>query len=221
MNGYPVNRSLPYFLSNSTNILPTHPTTSYPPAFSHSYINMQSKHLNTNPSRSHPPALPSIFKAYQDAIKQSKYLIQLVTLRLYHRSTITLPVSNFDYWKEIGHTVDTPLATEFCQRLLLGLSSFSWSHCVSQTCDIVPLFSNTSKGLHVTSFHLNHMTTQMKTQYQKNFGPVLPATTFLLLLTMSIGSLNTTVTFIPKKWVPYGICWWWLRMKSLGGQLIT
>lgn len=135
-----------------------------------------------------PPALPSIPTAYQDAIKASTHPIHSVTLRPCHGSPITLPAWVFDYWKEIGRAVDTrkrwkislawvreqstsPLAEEVCHRLLLGLSSFSWSHGAAYTCDITPLLSDSPVHSYLSGYHINKMIAQMRDQYREYHGP--------------------------------------------------
>src|SRR5258708_762968 len=97
-----------------------------------------------------PPALQSVSKAYQDAIKESKYPILSVTVEPQYGHPIVLPTWVFNYWVEIGHAVDIrrqwkialtwvhrhstiPQAVEVCQQLLLGLSSLSWSHEAAYT----------------------------------------------------------------------------------------
>jgi len=135
-----------------------------------------------------PPALPSIPKAYQDTIKVSKSPIQSITLKPHLGDPLTLPAWVFDYWTEIGRAVDTrkrwkvvltwvhkhsasPLATELCYRLLLGLSSFSWSQGAAYTCDITPLLSDSPIESYLSSFHIDHMNAQTRAQYQKHHGP--------------------------------------------------
>jgi hypothetical protein len=53
-----------------------------------------------------PPALPSILKAYQDAIKKSPHPVLSITLKLYYGDPVQLPVWVFDYWVEIECVVD-------------------------------------------------------------------------------------------------------------------
>ena len=135
-----------------------------------------------------PPALPSISKAYQDAIKKSKFSIHSVTLKPFPGDPITLPAWIFDYWREIGRAVDTrkrwkvaltwvsnhstsPSATELCYKLLLGLSSFSWSYGATYTCDITPLLSDSCTESYLSSFHIDHTIGRIKTQYEEYHGP--------------------------------------------------
>jgi hypothetical protein len=90
-----------------------------------------------------------------------------------------LPTWVFDYRAEIGRAVDaqkrwkvalvwvkkhstSPLATELCYRLLLGLSSFSWSQGAAYTCDITPLLSDSPVESYLTSFHIDHMSMQTR-----------------------------------------------------------
>ena len=134
-----------------------------------------------------PPALPSISKAYQDAIKKSKFPIHSVTLKPFPGDPITLPTWVFDYWREIKRAVDTrkrwkvaltwvsnhstsPSATPLCYRLLLGLSSFSWSHGATYSCDITPLLSDSCAESYLSSFHIDYTIGRMRTQYEEHYG---------------------------------------------------
>ncbi len=138
--------------------------------------------------RIRPPALPSVSKAYQDAIKNSKFPIHSVTLIPCDGNLITVPAWIFLYWTEIERVVHTrrrwkvvltwisnyftsPPATQLCHRLLLGLSSLSWSYGVAYTSDITPLFSNSSTESWLTSFHIDHANALTKAQYQELHGP--------------------------------------------------
>jgi len=135
-----------------------------------------------------PPALPSVSKAYQDAIKKSEHPILSVALQPQYGDPIVLPAWVFNYWVEIGHVVDirkwwkvalgwvkehatSPLATEHCQNILLGLSSFSWSHGAAYTCDIISLLSDSSVELYLNSFQIDHMIEQTKAQHEAQYGP--------------------------------------------------
>ena len=136
-----------------------------------------------------PPAHSSISKGYQDAIKNSKSPIHSITLKPYYGiSPITVPAWIFVYWTEIERAVNTrkrwkvalewvhkqsssPLATELCYRVLLGLASFSWSHGVAYTCDITPLFLDTTEKSYLSSFHIDHMNAQTRLQYERLHGP--------------------------------------------------
>lgn len=135
-----------------------------------------------------PPTMSSISKAYQDEIKKSKDPILSVTLIPCHGDQVILPVWVFNYWTEIGCVVKIrkqwkdalkwvqgystlPLATDLCYRLLLGLSSLSWSQAAAYTGDITPLLSNSSRGSYLSSYHIDHMVTQIGTQYKAQHGP--------------------------------------------------
>ena len=135
-----------------------------------------------------PPALQSFSKTYQDALKKSKYPILSVTLQPYHGDPIRLPAWIFGYWVEIRRVIDTrkqwkvaltwvqkysalPSAGELCYNLLLGLSSFSWSRGAAYTRDITSLLSNTPGEAYLSSFHIDHMIVQNKTQYEAQLGP--------------------------------------------------
>ena len=135
-----------------------------------------------------PPANPSLSKAYQDAIKTSKHPVLSITLRPHYGDPVRLPAWVFDYWTEIGHAVDSrkrwkvaltwirghsvsPMATELCYRLLLGLSSLSWSHGAAYTCDITPLLSSSSVESYLSSFHIDQAIAQTRAQYEKNHQP--------------------------------------------------
>ena len=89
----------------------------YPPSPSH-YILPSNLQLALHPDaiqafnhtsllRVVPPALPTVFKTYQDVIKNSGYPILSVTLQPYYGDSIRLPIWIFEYWVEIGHVVDT------------------------------------------------------------------------------------------------------------------
>ena len=64
-----------------------------------------------------------------------------------------------------------PSAAELGSNLLLALAVFSWSRGASYTADIVPLFSSSSKGAYLNTFHLDHMINWTRDQYQKKYGP--------------------------------------------------
>lgn len=132
-----------------------------------------------------PPALPSIPKAYQDAIKESKHPVLSITLKPYYGDPVRLPAWVFDYWTEIGCAVDIqkqwkvaltwvhghsvlPMATGLCYQLLLGLSSLSWSQGAAYTCDITPLLSDSPVESYLSSFHIDHVITQARAQYEKD-----------------------------------------------------
>ena len=64
----------------------------------------------------------------------------------------------------------TPPATELCQSLLLGLSSFSWSHGAAYTKDITPLLLDSSVESFLSSFHIDHMIGHIRTQHVEKYG---------------------------------------------------
>ena len=134
-----------------------------------------------------PPALPSVSKAYQDAIKESSHPILSATFYPYPGDPIKLPVWIFAYWAEIRRIVDTrkqwkvaltwvqkhttsPLAMELCYNLLLGLSSLSWSRGAAYTCDITPLLSDSSAESYLSSFHIDHIIAQTEAQYKAQYS---------------------------------------------------
>ena len=134
-----------------------------------------------------PPALPSIPKAYQDAIKRSQHPIHSVTLRPYYGDPVRLPAWVFDYWVEIGRAADIrkqwkvaltwvsgystlPVATGLCYQLLLGFSSLSWSHSAAYTGDITPLLSSSPVESYLSSFHIDYVIAQIKAQHGKTYG---------------------------------------------------
>ena len=57
-----------------------------------------------------------------------------------------------------------------CQSLLLGLSSFSWSHGAAHTKDITPLLLDSSVESFLSSFHIDHMIWPIKTQDVGKYG---------------------------------------------------
>jgi hypothetical protein len=135
-----------------------------------------------------PPAIPSISKAYQDAIKRSKYPILSVTLQPQFGDPITLPTWIFDYWVEIGRALDirrqwktaltwvqkhsTSLPVEeLCRDLLRGLSFFSWSRRAAYSGDILPLLSNSGLESYLNSFHIDHMIGQTRANFEREHGP--------------------------------------------------
>ena len=65
----------------------------------------------------------------------------------------------------------SPLATELCYRVLLGLASFSWPHDATYTFDITPLFLDTTEKSYLSSFHIDHMNAQIRLQYERLHGP--------------------------------------------------
>jgi hypothetical protein len=170
----------------------------YPPCESHYILPSNLKSLlHQDPIQSFdyhslltigPPALPSISKAYKRGIKKSKHPILSVTLTPSHGDSLRLPTWIFCYWTEIMRAMDirkqwkvaltwvqitsgSPLATEPCQALLLGLSSFSWSHGAAYTKDITRLLSNSSEESYLSSYHIDHMMSRAMTQYQEQHGP--------------------------------------------------
>jgi hypothetical protein len=54
---------------------------------------------------------------------------------------------------------------------LLSLSSLSWSHGTAYTSDITPLLLDSSVESYLNSFNIDHMITQTRAQYEKNYGP--------------------------------------------------
>ena len=135
-----------------------------------------------------PPALPSVTEAYQGMIKKSKNPTLSVTLQPQYGNPITLPVWIFDYWVEIRRAADIrkqwktaliwvqqqstmSLASEHCQDLLLGLSSFSWSHWAAYSHDITSLLANSSTKSFLNSFHIDHMVGQTRDQYKGQNKP--------------------------------------------------
>jgi hypothetical protein len=134
-----------------------------------------------------PPSLPIISQAYQDAIKNTKSPILSVTLQPQLTNPIIVPAWIFNYWREIERVVNIrkqwkvalawvkgystlPQAAELSQRLLLGLSSFSWSHGAAYTKDITPLLLDSSMDSFLNSFHIEHVIEQIKVQYQVQYG---------------------------------------------------
>ena len=134
------------------------------------------------------PPSSTILEAYQDAIKKSPYPIHSVSVQPCYGDLIRLPVWVFGYWVEIGRAVHlrkrwktalvwvqkqsvSPIAKELCHLILLALSSISWSRVGGYTCDIIPLFADSSRESYLTSFHIDHIISQTKAQYQKNLGP--------------------------------------------------
>ena len=135
-----------------------------------------------------PPALQSVFKAYQDAIKESDHPVLSVTVQPQYSHPIVLPTWVFSYWVEIGRAVDIrmqwkvaltwvyrhstiPQAAEVCQQLLLGLSSLSWSHGAAYTRDITSLLSSTSEESYLSSFHIDHMIGWTRDHYRAQHEP--------------------------------------------------
>ena len=135
-----------------------------------------------------PPALPTVPKAYQDAINKSVHPIGSVTLIPCDGDPVRLPVWVFDYWIEIGRAVDTrkqwkvsltwvqrhstsPSARELCYELLLGLCSFSWSQGAAYTHDITSLLSDTPEESYLSSFHIDHMIAWTRAQHKTQHGP--------------------------------------------------
>ena len=92
---------------SSTSILPIHPTTSYPPTSSQSYIKMESSHPTTNPSS---PLDPLLFPLSLRHIKMlSRDLNTPFNLSLLDPIMVIqwdCPVWVFDHWVEIGHAAD-------------------------------------------------------------------------------------------------------------------
>jgi hypothetical protein len=135
-----------------------------------------------------PPALPSVAKAYQDAIEKSQHPILSVTLLPHHGDPIVLPTWIFHYWTEIQCAIqirtrwkvaltwvskysNSPSTTNICNSLSLGLSSFSWSHGAAYTKDITSLLSSSPGESYLTSFHIDHMMSRVKAQYESQHGP--------------------------------------------------
>ena len=121
-------------------------------------------------------------------IKKTQYPIHSISFQPSHGDLIRLPVWVFSYWAEIGHAVHfwkwwkvvltwvqkhsvSPLAKELCGLILLGLSSVSWSRVGGYTCDITPLFADSSRESYLTSFHIDHVISQTKAHYENNLGP--------------------------------------------------
>jgi hypothetical protein len=134
-----------------------------------------------------PPMLPGFSKSYQDAIKVSGSPTLSVTLQPQHSDPVTLPVWIFDYWVEIERVVKLRKqwkvaftwvqsysmllpSAEICQSLLLGLSSFSWSHHAAYTRDITPLLSNSGMESFLNSFQIDHMVGRVGTEYEAQHG---------------------------------------------------
>ena len=63
------------------------------------------------------------------------------------------------------------MAKELCSLVLLGLSSVSWSQVGGYTCNITPLFVDSSRESYLTSFHINHIISQTKAELEKTLGP--------------------------------------------------
>ena len=133
------------------------------------------------------PPSSTILRAYQDGIKESPHPIYSITLRPCYSDPVRMPAWALVYWTEIGHVVCfqnqwktalawvqkqsvSPTAKELCNLILLGLSSISWSCISSYTCDIIPLFADSSRESYLTSFHIDHIVSQTKVQYEKIHG---------------------------------------------------
>ena len=178
------------FLFQKFNKYPPHPSHYILPPNLQSALHQDPIHMPSYESllTIAPPALPSISKAYQNAIKESNHHILSATFYPHPGDPIRLPIWILTYWAEIGRVVDTqkwwkialawvrehstsPLAQGFCSDLLLGLSSFSWSRGAAYTCDITPLLSDSSTELYLSSFHIDCMIRQTRTQYKAQHGP--------------------------------------------------
>ena len=174
-----------FFLFQEFNQYPPHPSHYILPTNFHSVLHQDSIQGFDYQSllKIPPPALPSISKAYQDAIKGSKYPIHSITLQPQYGNPIILPAWIFQYWAEIGRVADIrrkwkvaltwvqrystlPLAVVHCQDLLLGLSSFSWSHWAAYTRDITSLLSNSSEESYLSTFHIDHLIGRTRDQYK-------------------------------------------------------
>jgi len=69
-----------------------------------------------------------------------------------------------------SETLYLAIARELCYNLLLSLS-FSRSWGAAYTYDITSLLSNSPGEAYLSSFHINHMFMQSKTQYEAQLGP--------------------------------------------------
>jgi hypothetical protein len=138
-----------------------------------------------------PPS--TILEVYQNAIKKTaikktQHPVHSISFQLSYGDLIRLPVWVFSYWAEIGHAVHfqkkwrialtwvqkhsvSPMAKELCSPVLLGLSSVSWSQVGGYTCDIIPLFADSSRESYLTSFHIDHIISQTKAEFEKSLGP--------------------------------------------------
>lgn len=173
-----------------------------------------------------PPANQSISKAYQHAIKESKFPILSVTLQPQYSNPIILPTWIFDYWVEIEHVVDirrqwktaltwvqrlstSPPAIDTCKNLLLGLSSLSWSHGAAYSKDITSLLSSSSAESFLRSLHIDHMVQQIKDQYQTQLGP----NQISHHVFMTVDQISAIIhSYGPKRAKKEGYVWETLRM---------
>ena len=176
------------FFNNLIAIPPGHLTISYYLTSSQLSTVIQFKNSIMDPSSKFHLLSSNLLPRYIKILKKSKYPILSATLQPHHGYPIGLPACIFEYWVEIGCAVDTqkqwkaaltwvqkysvlPSARELHYNLLASLSSFSWSQDAAYTCDITSLLSNTPGEAYLSSFHINHMIAQSKTQYEAQLGP--------------------------------------------------
>ena len=157
--------------------------------------------------RINPPTNPSISQAYENAIKKSPYPVLSITLQPYHGDSVILPYWIFTYWTEIGRALDArqkwkvalgwirdntslPSAVDLRSRLLLALSSFSWSRGAAYTGDIAPLFSNSSEKAYLNTPHPDNMILWIRDQCQEEYAPNAIRHIFT-----TVDQFNTIITY--------------------------
>lgn len=228
------NKSL-LFLFQEFNCYPPHPTHYVLPSdfltvlHQNSIQEFEYRQLLSIP----PPALPTFSRAFQDAIKKSKSPILSVTLQPQFSKPVILPVWIFDYWREMGRVLDIwkqwkvaltwvkgystlPQASELSQRLLLGLSSFSWSHGAAYTKDITPLLLDSSMDSFLNSFYIDHVMGQIRVQYEAQYG-IIQANRHIFATVDNLSSIIEFYGSVHKKKEGY----LWTALMVIENKIVT